>query len=238
MITPQPGLALVPLKPGSATFPLPGVDADIYTEDGNRTKPNEKGLLVIKKPWPGEFITLWGDKKRFDQAYFSRFPGVYYPGDFAMRDDDGYFWLLGRADEVLKVAGHRIGTVELEDVLISHPAVAESAVIGRSDPIKMQVPVAFVILRPGHVASPQLRNELINHIRQTIGPIAAPSALYFVSKLPKTRSGKIMRRIIGAVAEERPIGDTTTLEDETSVEEAKRAYEDLKAEIKNEEPGR
>ena len=240
MITPQPGLALVPLKPGSATFPLPGVDADVYTEDRRIAKPNERGLLVIRKPWPGQFITLWGDHERFKSTYFTKFPGFYYPGDFAMRDEDGYFWLLGRADEVLKVAGHRIGTIELEDALISHPAVAESAVIGKADPIKMQVPVAFVILRPGHVASPQLRTELINHIRQTIGPIAAPQSLYFVNKLPKTRSGKIMRRVIGAVVEERSIGDTTTLEDATSVEEAKKAYEEFKAEIRSleEEMGR
>jgi acetyl-CoA synthetase len=233
MITPQPGLALVPLKPGSATFPLPGIDADVYTEDRRITKPNERGLLVIRKPWPGQFITLWGDHERFKSTYFTKFPGFYYPGDYAMKDEDGYFWLLGRADEVLKVAGHRIGTIELEDALISHPAVAESAVIGKADPIKMQVPVAFVILRPGYVASPQLRTELVNHIRQTIGPIAAPQSLYFVNKLPKTRSGKIMRRVIGAVVEERNIGDTTTLEDATSVEEAKEAYEVFKAEIRN-----
>lgn len=138
---------------------------------------------------------------------------------------------MGRADEVLKVAGHRIGTIELEDALISHPAVAESAVIGKADPVKMQVPVAFVVLRPGYSPSPQLRIELINHIRETIGPIAAPQTIYFVSKLPKTRSGKIMRRIIGAVVEEKTIGDTTTLEDETSVEEARRAYEELKMEM-------
>lgn len=240
MISPQPGLALVPLKSGSATFPLPGVDADVYTEDRRITKPNERGLLVIRKPWPGQFITLWGDHERYKNTYFTKFPGFYYPGDYAMRDEDGYFWLLGRADEVLKVAGHRIGTIELEDALISHPAVAESAVIGKADPIKMQVPVAFVILRPGHIASPQLRTELINHIRQTIGPIAAPQSLYFVNKLPKTRSGKIMRRLIGAVVEERSIGDTTTLEDATSVEEAQKAYEDFKAEIRSveEEMGR
>lgn len=231
MISPQPGLALVPLKPGSATFPLPGVDADVYTEDKMIAKPDEKGYLVIRKPWPGEFITIWGDHERFKTTYFTKFPGFYFPGDFAMKDSDGYFWLLGRADEVLKVAGHRIGTIELENVLISHPAVAESAVIGKADPIKMQVPVAFVILRPGYIPSPQLRVELINHIRQLIGPIAAPQALYFVNKLPKTRSGKIMRRVIGAVAEERSIGDITTLEDETSVEEAKKAYEEFKLEI-------
>ncbi|MEM2880969.1 MAG: hypothetical protein QXO54_02150 [Candidatus Methanomethylicaceae archaeon] len=138
---------------------------------------------------------------------------------------------MGRVDEVLEVAGHRIGTIELKDTLISHPAVAESAVIGKADPVKIQVTVAFVVLRPGYYPSPQLRIELINHIRETIGPIAAPQTIYYVSKLPKTRSGKIMRRMIGAVVEEKSIGDTTTLEDETSVEEAKRAYEELKIEM-------
>ncbi len=231
LITPAPGISLVPLKPGSATFPLPGVDADVYMEDGTVAQPGEKGYIVIKKPWPGEFMTLWNDKERFESVYFSRFKGVYYPGDYAVKDQDGYFWLLGRADDVLKVAGHRIGTIELEDALIAHPAVAESAVIGKPDPIKMQVPVAFVILRPGHKPSPQLRHEILNHVRTTIGPIAVPDALYFVDKLPKTRSGKIMRRVVGAVVAEKPVGDVTTLDDETSVEEAKRAYQDFKEQI-------
>ena len=231
LITPAPGIALVPLKPGSATYPLPGVDADVYMDDGTVARPGEKGYIVIKKPWPGEFMTLWNDKERFDSVYFSRFKGVYYPGDYAMKDEDGYFWLLGRADDVLKVAGHRIGTIELEDALIAHPAVAESAVIGKPDAIKMQVPVAFVILRPGQKPSPQLRQEILNHVRTTIGPIAVPDALYFVEKLPKTRSGKIMRRVVGAVVAEKPVGDVTTLDDETSVEEAKRAYQELKAQI-------
>ena len=148
-----------------------------------------------------------------------------------MKDDDGYFWLLGRADEVLKVAGHRIGTIELEDALISHPSVAESAVIGKSDPIKMEVPVAFVVLKPSYSASPQLRQQLSDHVRSTIGPIAVPEAIYFVTKLPKTRSAKIMRRVVRAVVEGRAIGDVTTLEDETSVEEMKKAYSELQAEI-------
>ncbi len=232
MISPQPGLALVPLKRGSATFPLPGVEADVLTEDGEKAKPMEKGYLVIRRPWPGQFMTLWNDSERFSSVYFSKYPGCYYPGDYAVKDRDGYFWLLGRADEVLKVAGHRIGTIELENALISHGAVAESAVIGRADPIKMQVPVAFVVLRPGHKPSHRLRTELMNHIRKTIGPIAVPDAIYFVEKLPKTRSGKIMRRVVGAVASEKPIGDVTTLEDETSVEEAKRAYDELELEMK------
>ncbi len=233
MISPQPGIAPIPLKRGSATFPLPGVEADILTEDGERTKAMEKGYLVIKKPWPGQFMTLWNDPERFSSVYFSKYPGLYYPGDYAVKDRDGYFWLLGRADEVLKVAGHRIGTIELEDALISHGAVAESAVIGKADPVKMQVPVAFVVLRPGREPSDKLRKELLNHIRITIGPIAVPEAIYFVDKLPKTRSGKIMRRVVGAVVQEKPIGDVTTLEDETSVEEAKRAYEELKAEMQS-----
>ncbi|HVP22564.1 MAG TPA: acetate--CoA ligase [Conexivisphaerales archaeon] len=231
MVSPQPGLGLVPLKSGSATFPLPGVDPEIITEDGRVAKPNEKGFMVIKRPWPGELMAIWDDPKRFREAYFKKFPGKYFAADFAMKDEDGYFWFLGRADEVLKIAGHRISTTELEDVLISHPSVAESAVIGKADPIKMQVPVAFVTLRPENRPSPQLRTDLINHVRNNLGPIAAPDAIYFVSKLPKTRSGKIMRRLLGAIVEERALGDVTSLEDGTSVEEAQKSYEELKAEI-------
>ena len=231
LISPQPGLSKIPLKAGSATFPLPGVDADIYLENGTSAKTGERGYLVIKRPWPGQFMTLWNDPEKFKQVYYTRFPGVYYAGDYTLRDTDGYFWLLGRADEVLKVAGHRIGTVELEDSLISHPAVAESAVIGKSDPVKMEVPVAFVILKPNYEPTPELRKELSNHIRKTMGPIAVPDAIYFVSRLPKTRSAKIMRRVVRAVVEDRPIGDTTTLEDETSVQEMKIAYSELRAEM-------
>jgi len=232
MVSPQPGIAHIPLKAGSATLPLPGVDADVITEDGRSARPNEKGLMVIRRPWPGELMAIWENPKRFREAYFKKIPGMYMASDYAMKDEDGYFWFLGRADEVLKVAGHRISTTELEDVLISHPAVAESAVIGKADPIKMQVPVAFVTLRPDSRASPQLRVELINHVRHNLGSIAAPENIYFVSKLPKTRSGKIMRRLLGAIVEERALGDITTLEDGTSIEEAKQSYEELKAELK------
>jgi acetyl-CoA synthetase len=231
MISPQPGMATIPLKPGSATFPLPGVDADIMTQEGTSAGPGEKGFLVIKRSWPGQFMTLWKDHDRFKSVYFERFPGFYYPGDFALRDGDGYFWLLGRADEVLKVAGHRIGTIELEDALAANPAVAKSAVIGKADPIKMQVPVAFVTLKQGRAPSEELRKELSDQIRSNIGAIAVPERIYFVSKLPKTRSGKIMRRVIGAVVDEKPIGDVSTLEDETTVEEAKNAYQEFKAQI-------
>jgi len=231
LISPQPGIAPMPLKPGSATLPMAGVDADVFSDGGAPTNAGEKGYMVIKRPWPGQFMTLWQDAEKFKQVYYTRFPGIYYAGDFAMKDDDGYFWLLGRADEVLKVAGHRIGTIELEDSLISHPAVAESAVIGKSDPVKMEVPVAFVVLRPGFEPTAELRKELSNHIRTTIGPIAVPDAIYFVSKLPKTRSAKIMRRVMKAVVENKLVGDTTTIEDETSVEEMKNAYSSLQAEM-------
>ncbi len=231
LITPQPGLARIPLKPGSATLPLPGIEPDVYSDDGQPTPAGEKGYLVIKRPWLGQLMTLWNDPEKFKQVYFTRFPGIYYAGDYAMVDDDGYFWLLGRADEVLKVAGHRIGTIELEDSLISHPAVAESAVIGKPDPVKMEVPVAFVVLRPGQMSSPELRRDIMDHVRKTIGPIAVPETIYFVSKLPKTRSAKIMRRVVRAVVEGKPLGDVTTLEDETSVEEMKKAYGELQAEI-------
>jgi acetyl-CoA synthetase len=231
LVSAQPGIVPIPLKPGSATLPLAGVDADVFTENGTPAKEGEKGYMVIKRPWPGQFMTLWQDAEKFKQVYYTRFPGIYYAGDFAMKDDDGYFWLLGRADEVLKVAGHRIGTIELEDSLISHPAVAESAVIGKSDPVKMEVPVAFVVLRPSFQPTPELRKELSNHIRTTIGPIAVPDAIYFVTKLPKTRSAKIMRRVMKAVVEGKLVGDTTTIEDETSVEEMKNAYSSLQAEM-------
>ncbi len=232
LVSPQPGIAHIPLKAGSAGFPLPGVDADVLTEEGSPAPPREKGYMVIRRPWPGQMMTLWRDPERFKQVYFTKFPGIYQASDYAMKDEDGYFWLLGRADEVLKIAGHRIGTIELEDVLISHPSVAESAVAGMPDPVKMQVPVAFVILRPGFKPSPQLKVELINHVRHNLGSIATPAEIYFVNKLPKTRSGKIMRRLLRSIVDEKPLGDITTLEDGTSVEEAKQAYEELKLEMK------
>jgi len=231
LISPQPGVVKIPLKAGSATLPIAGVEPDVFDETGQPVKAGERGYLVIRRPWPGQMMTLWNDAEKLKQVYYSRFPGIYYAGDYAMKDDDGYFWLLGRADEVLKVAGHRLGTIELEDALIFHPAVAESAVIGKSDPVKMEVPVAFIVLKPGHEPSEQLRKELSQHVRNTIGPIAVPDAIYFVSKLPKTRSAKIMRRVVRAVVEGKPIGDITTLEDDTSVSEMKNAYADLQAEI-------
>lgn len=239
LITPAPGIELVPLKPGSATYPLPGVHAEVVDEKGNPTKPYEKGYLVLLGPWPGMFMTLWGDPERYKQVYWTRFkpdgglkfyfkpPAIYYPGDYAMKDEDGYIWLLGRADDVIKVAGHRIGTMELESALITHPAVAESAIASKPHPIKGEVIVAFVTLKEGFDPNDELRKELSDWIRKTIGPIATPEEIYFVTKLPKTRSGKIMRRLLKAVVSGASLGDVSTLEDEASVEEAKQAVEIL-----------
>ncbi len=232
MIAPLSGIELTPQKPGSATLPLPAIDAQIYDEKGQAiTTAGNKGFLVIKSPWPGMLQTLWKDSERFKQTYFGRWANTYYTGDYAVRDPDGYFWLLGRADEVLKVAGHRIGTVELESALVSHPAVSEAAVMGKEDPVKGEVPVAFVTLRSGFQPSEELRAELIKHIRTTIGPIATPDAIVMVNKLPKTRSGKIMRRILKAVLVGAPIGDVSTLEDDASVEDIKATYEELRKQL-------
>ena len=228
MISPTPGIESIPLKPGSATFPLPGVDAAVVDAEGNELPPGQTGLLIIKKPWPGMLLDIYGDPQRYRDSYWSQFPGSYYTGDFAMRDEDGYLWLLGRADEVLKVAGHRIGTAELEDAAISHPAVVEAAVAGKPDPVKGEVIVLFVTLKEGIAPSSGLRKEIAQHLRSVIGPVAAPEAVYFAESLPKTRSGKIMRRVLKAVASGQSLGDLTTLENEASVEEVKRAYESLK----------
>jgi acetyl-CoA synthetase len=231
MISPLVGIELVPLKPGSATFPLPSIQAEVYDEKGQPAQAGNKGFLVVKTPWPGMLQTLWKDPERYKQTYFGRWPNTYYTGDYAVKDQDGYFWLLGRADEVLKVAGHRIGTVELESALVSHPAVSEAAVMGKEDAVKGEVPVAFVTLRSGFTASDELRADLVKHIRNTIGPIATPDAIVIVYKLPKTRSGKIMRRLLKAVLVGAPLGDTSTLEDEASVEDIKATYEEMRKQL-------
>jgi len=236
MISPSPRLGLVALKAGSATFPLPGVEADVVDEKGKPLSPGEKGFLVIKKPWPGMFTTLYKDPERYRQVYWTRFPGFYYPGDYALLDADGYFWLLGRADEVIKVAGHRLGTREVEDALVSHPSVAEAAVAGKPDPVKGETIVAFVTLRDAASPSNHLSEELKGHVRKMIGPIATPEAIYFARLLPKTRSGKIMRRVIKAVAGGGSIGDLSTLEDGASVEEVRQAIETLQMAEKTPKP--
>jgi len=227
-ISAAPGIGLVPLKPGSATFPLPGIDAYVVDENGRPAPPRVRGYLVIKKPWPGMLMTLYKDPERYKQAYWSRFPNAYYTGDYCMKDEEGYFWLLGRADEVLKIAGHRMGTMELESAMVSHPTIAEAAVIGKPHAIKGEAIVIFAILKQGYNPSEELKKELTGHLRKTVGPVATPEEIYFVSKLPKTRSGKIMRRVLKALVSDKPIGDVTTLEDKASVEEAKRAYEEFK----------
>jgi acetyl-CoA synthetase len=228
MISPCPGIECVPLKPGSATLPLPGVEVDIVDEGGKPVPPEQRGFLVIKRPWPGMLLGIHGDPERYKEAYWSRFPGVYYTGDYAVRDKDGYFWVLGRADDVLKVAGHRMGTAELEDAAVSHPQIAEAAVVGKTDPVKGESIVIFARLKEGVAPSPDLKKDVAGHMRSVVGPIAVPDEVYFVAKLPKTRSGKVMRRVLKAVANNTSIGDLTTLEDESSVEEIIKAYQELK----------
>jgi acetyl-CoA synthetase len=232
MISPSPGVELLPLKPGSATLPLPGIDAEVVDDSGNPVPPDTKGYLVIKKPWPGMLMGIYKNPERYKETYWSKFKGMYYTADYAMKDREGYFWLLGRADEILKVAGHRIGTAEIESAVVSTPFAAEAAVVGVSDPIKGEAIVLFVILKEGYNPDESLKKNIIHSIRSLIGPFATPQEIYFVAKLPKTRSGKIMRRILKAIVQDKPIGDVTTLEDEASVKEIKTAYEEFKRMIK------
>ena len=212
LIAPLPGAT--PLKPGTATLPFFGVDAAIVDDHGKEVGPNESGKLVIRKPWPAMLRTIYGDKPRYKKQYWSEVKGCYFTGDGARRDKDGYFWIVGRIDDVLNVAGHRLGTAEVESALVGHPSVAESAVVGRPDEIKGQGVVAFVVLRETHKKSKQLAEELRKHVGNVIGPIAKPDEIRFADALPKTRSGKIMRRLLKQIASGATItGDTTTLED-------------------------
>jgi acetyl-CoA synthetase len=222
------GIETIPMKPGSATFPVPGVDAAVIDEAGRPVSPGTKGYLVVRRPWPGMLLTLWGDDEKYKQVYWSKFAGAYYPGDYALVDPDGYLWLLGRADDVLKVAGHRLGTMELESAFVSHKAIAEAAVTGRPDATKGESIIAFLVPKEGFAQSDSLRKEVVAHIRNTLGPIATPDEVYFVSRLPKTRSGKIMRRLLKSIASGDKIGDITTLEDGAAIDEVKQAYDDLK----------
>ena len=218
MISPLPGLETIPLKPGSGTLPIPGTSIDIVDEFGTEVSPNTKGYLVIKNPWPGMLLTLWGDDEKYKTVYWSKYPNCYYPGDYALKDDDGYLWLLGRADDVLKIAGHRIGTAELESCIVSDNNVAESAVCGIPDEIKGEVIIAFVVLKNGITTDKNiLEKNLYTKIRNDIGAIATPKQIYFVSKLPKTRSGKIMRLLLKSIGSGGTIGDTSTLDDVSAV---------------------
>ena len=221
------GIEAVSMKPGSATLPVPGIDAAIVDENGKSVAHGIKGYIIIRKPWPGMLMTLWENDKKYQNTYWEKFTNVYYAGDYALSDDDGYLWFLGRADDVLKVAGHRLGTVELESAFVSHKAVAEAAVTSKADQQKGESIIAFLVLRAGFSASDLLREELVNHIRTSLGPIASPDEIYFVNKLPKTRSGKIMRRLLKSISTGSAIGDVTSLEDGTSVQEIRQAYIDL-----------
>jgi len=212
MITPIPGAT--PTKPGTATLPFFGVDAAIVDDKGKELGANQGGKLVIRKPWPGMLRGIWGDKARYKQTYWSEFKGMYFAGDGARRDKDGYFWIVGRIDDVLNVAGHRLGTSEVESALVSHPSVAEAAVVGKPDELKGQAVVCFVTVKSGITTSKDLAAELKKHVRTVIGPVATPDEIRFTDALPKTRSGKIMRRLLKQVAAgELVTGDTTTLDD-------------------------
>ncbi len=223
LITPLPGITT--LKPGSATFPFPGVKADVLDEQGNSVPLGKGGYLVLQQPWPAMARTIWGDPERYQQQYWSRFPGSYFAGDGAKRDDEGYYWLLGRVDDVLNVAGHRIGTMEVESALVSHPAVAEAAVIGISHEIKGQGIAAFATLRTGFEGGDKMVDELRNHVGEKIGAIAKPDKVFFTAELPKTRSAKIMRRLLRDIAEGKVLGDTTTLADPAVLAAIKQQYE-------------
>jgi acetyl-CoA synthetase len=210
MITPTP---VVPLKPGSGTRPFFGQEAEILDEQGNVVKDGEEGYLVLKNPWPAMLRTIYKDPDRYVSQYWSKYPGKYMTGDSAKRDKDGYFWIIGRVDDVIKVSGHRLGTAEVESALVSHPAVAEAAAIGLPHEVKGQAIYTFVLLRAGHTPSPELAEELRQHVATHMGPIARPEEVKFVDKLPKTRSGKIMRRVLKARAQGLPEGDISTLEE-------------------------
>ena len=222
LISALPGIESIPLKPGSGTLPVPGVDMAVLDEGGAPSAPGTKGYLVVRNPWPGMMLTLWGDEKKYRDTYWSRFPGYYYPGDYARIDEDGYLWLLGRADDILKVSGHRIGTAELESCLVSHDHVAEAAVVGVPDQIRGEAIVAFAVLRAGFDGA-GIEPELKRLVSEQIGAVARPDAIHVVPILPKTRSGKIMRRLLKGLVTGGDIGDTTTMEEPGALEEVRGA---------------
>jgi acetyl-CoA synthetase len=225
------GLEMLPIKPGSAGIPLAGIEAAVLTPEGEPCAPGEKGIMVIKRPFPGLTPTLWGEPERYGPDYWERIPGVYYTGDSAHIDEDGYVWFAGRADEIIKIASHRMGTVEVETAFLKHKAVAEAGVTGRPDDLRGEVIAAFIALKEGFEPSEGLRKELLATVRSDLGPIAVIGDLNFVTMLPKTRSGKIMRRVLKAVTLGTDPGDITTIEEEGSVEEARRAWEAMRAEL-------
>jgi acetyl-CoA synthetase len=223
MISPLPGLT--PTKPGSATKPFPGIQAEVLDEKGHQVEPGSGGYLVLTRPWPAMFRTIYGDPERYERQYWSRFPGKYLTGDGAKVDQDGYFWLLGRVDDVMNVSGHRISTFEVESALVDHPSVAEAAVIGKMHEVKGQGIAAFVTLKEDVQPSDALKKDLRDHVAHKIGALARPDDIFFTSELPKTRSAKIMRRLLRDIAEGRVLGDTTTLADPAVVANLKQQYE-------------
>ncbi|MDQ2869471.1 MAG: acetate--CoA ligase [Acidobacteriota bacterium] len=226
------GLSLLPIKPGSATVPLPGIDSAVIGSDGLECAPGEKGIMVLRRPFPGLTASLWGERERYGADYWDKIPGVYYTGDSAHVDADGYVWFAGRADEIIKIASHRLGTIEVETACLQHEAVAEAGVTGRPDELRGEVISAFVVLKQGRVPSPAMRQEILDTIRRELGAVAVIGDLNFVHSLPKTRSGKIMRRVLKAVTLDRDPGDITTIEDEGSVEEARLAWEEMKGSMR------
>ena len=223
------GLGLLPIKPGSATIPLPGIHASVVNPDGRPCAAGEKGIMVLTRPFPGMTPAIWADPDRYRRDYWEKIPGAYYSGDSAHVDDDGYVWFGGRADEIIKIAGHRIGTIEVESAFLKHTAVAECGVIGRPDETRGEVISAFVLLKNGETASDDLRQALVATVRRELGPVAVIGEVRFVAMLPKTRSGKIMRRVLRAVVLDRDPGDITTIEDEGSVDEARLAWNELRS---------
>jgi acetyl-CoA synthetase len=227
------GFGLLRIKPGSAGLALPGIDADVVQPDGTPVAAGEKGVMRIRRPFPGLIAALWGEPERYLADYWQRLPGGYYVGDAAHMDEDGYVWFAGRADEIIKIAGHRLGTIEVETALLRHPAVAEAGVTGVPDELRGEVVAAFVALRADRQPSAELRDELLATVRHELGPVVVIGQLSFVAMLPKTRSGKIMRRVLKAAALDRDPGDITTIEDEGSVDEARRAVQELRAGLRS-----
>jgi acetyl-CoA synthetase len=225
------GISMIPIKPGSAGIAMAGIEAEVVTQDGKPVDTGEKGIVVIKRPFPGLTAKLWGDTERYGQDYWERISGVYYTGDSAHVDEDGYFFFAGRADEIMKIAAHRIGTIEVETAFLKHPAVVEAGVTGRPDELRGEVISAFVALKEGYERSDELKGELLQTVRRELGPVAVIGEINFVNTLPKTRSGKIMRRVFKAVTLDQDPGDITTIEEEGSVEEARLAWERMKADL-------
>ena len=225
------GIEMLPIKPGSAGIPLPGIEAEVLTSEGEPCASGEKGIMVIKRPFPGLTPALWGEPERYGPDYWERIPGVYYTGDSAHIDQDGYVWFAGRADEIIKIAAHRMGTIEVETAFLEHAAVAEAGVTGRPDELRGEVIAAFVALKEDFEPSDDLRKELLATVRADLGPVAVIGDLNFVTMLPKTRSGKIMRRVLKAVTLGTDPGDITTIEEEGSVEDARQAWEAMRAEL-------